>query len=470
MQSFRLPALALIAALVVAAVPAGAQLMPGAPALPPPAPDPVIAQIVSRISAERLKATDLKLVSFGTRSTFSEGAGPNRGIFAARDWMVSQFREIAKRSRGRMTVAVDSYLQPKANRIPRDVEISSVIATLKGDEPGSRTYVMSSHLDSRNSDNDDGTRDAPGADDNGSGSSAVLEAARVLADAPNLHATIIFATYDSEEQGLYGSQHHARTLKAAEIDVEGDLNNDIIGASKGIDGVSHATDLRIFSQAIPLDGTVATINSLGSESDSPSRELARFAKENGDLYAAPLVGNLVFRTDRFLRGGDHSSFNAQGFPALRFTEPVEDWNHQHQDVRVEKGIQFGDLPQYMDFDFLAKVTQYNVANLAALAMGPGAPKDATVLNRDLTQDTSLTWTAVRGAVSYEIVRRLTTEPTWTHVENAGNVTAYTVKGISKDNWLFGVRAVNAAGRHGVASYPIPPPARPAPAATPTPRG
>jgi hypothetical protein len=466
MQSFRLRALVIAAALLIVSGAAGAQLMPPAPPLPPPATDPQIQQIVSRISAARLREIDLRLVAFGTRSTFSEAAGPKRGIFAARDWVASQFRDIAKRSKGRMTVALDTYLQKAdGRRIPRDVEISSVIATLHGDEPGTRTYVMSSHLDSRNSNNDDGVKDAPGADDNGSGTSAVLEAARALAETP-VHATVIFATFDSEEQGLLGSAHFAKSLKDAGIDVEGDLNNDIVGASRGKDGVAHPNDLRIFSEALPLGSVVATVNSTGSDNDSPSRELARFAKDNGDLYAAPLEGHLIFRLDRFLRGGDHSSFNAQGFAALRFTEPVEDWDHQHQDVRVENGLQYGDLPQYMDFDFLAKVAQYNVANMAALALGPGLPKDAKLLNRDLTQDSTLQWTAVPGAAAYEIVRRLTTEPTWTHAHNVGNVTTATEIGLSKDNWLFGVRAVDAQGHRGVVAFPTPLRPSPAPSATP----
>src|SRR5215831_4632598 len=242
---------------------------PVARAAPPSSPDPAIAAILAKISAERLKTTDARLVAFGTRNTFSEKMGKQRGVFAARSWIADQFRQIAKTSHGRMTVAYDSYVQKAdGKRVVRDVEISSVVATLKGDDPAGRTYVMSSHYDSRNSDNADTTQDAPGADDNGSGTSAVLEAARVMADLPT-HATVIFATYDSEEQGLLGSAHHAAALKAAGVDVQGDLNNDIIGASVGDQGEKNAGWVRIFSEALAAGADPKQVNLVGNESDSP---------------------------------------------------------------------------------------------------------------------------------------------------------------------------------------------------------
>jgi len=432
----------------------GLALAVPAPAASPPATDPAIAAAVAKVSAERLKADDARLVAFGTRNTFSEKEGEKRGVFAARAWIAEQFREIAKASHGRMTVAYDSYVQKAdGKRVPRDVEISSVIATLKGDEPGGRTYVMSSHYDSRNSDNANATKDAPGADDNGSGTSAVIEAARVMAGLP-VHATVIFATYDSEEQGLFGSAHHAGTLKAAGVDVQGDLNNDIVGASVGDKGQKNPGTVRIFSEALAAGANPRRVNLIGDESDSPSRELARFAKATGDRYVPGFNGELIFRADRFLRGGDHESFNAQGYPAIRFTEPVETFAHQHQDVRVENGIQYGDLQKFMDFDYLARVTRYNVAVLASLAMGPGRPDSASILTRRLDNDTQLAWTAVPGAVRYEVVRRKTTDPVWTEVTDVGNVTEATLP-YSKDNWLFAVRAVDARGRRGVPAFPVP---------------
>lgn len=425
-----------------------------AQAAPAPAADPAIAAALTKVSAARLKAIDTRLVAFGTRSTFSESLGTTRGVFAARAWIADQFREIARASHGRMTVAYDSYLQKAdGKRIPRDVEISSVIATLQGDEPGGRSYVMSSHYDSRNSDNADATQDAPGADDNGSGTSAVLEAARVMADLP-IHATVIFATYDAEEQGLFGSAHHAQALKAAGVDVQGDLNNDIVGASVGDQGERNPARVRIFSQALASGADPARVNLIGNENDSPSRELARFAQETGNRYQPGFHGELVFRADRFLRGGDHESFNIAGYPAIRFTEPVETFAHQHQTVRTENGVDYGDLQKYMDFDYLARVTRYNVSVLASLAMGPGRPDSAWVLTKALDNRTQLQWLPVRGAAGYEVVRRRTTNATWTEVGDVGNVTAVTLP-YSKDNWLFGVRAVDAAGHRGVPAFPLP---------------
>jgi len=429
-------------------------MVPAASAAQAPAPDPAIAAIVAKVSAERLKAADTKLVGFGTRNTFSEKLGDQRGVFAARAWIADQFREIAKASHGRMTVAYDTHVHAAdGKRVPRDVEISSVIATLKGDEPGGRTYVMSSHYDSRNSDNADITQDAPGADDNGSGTAAVIEAARVMAALPT-HATVIFATYDSEEQGLLGSAHHAAALKAAGVDIEGDLNNDIIGASVGDQGEKNPGLVRIFSEALAAGADPKQVNLVGNENDSPSRELARYAQEVGDRYQPEFKGELVFRLDRFLRGGDHSSFNAQGFPAIRFVEPVETFAHQHQNVRTEKGVRYGDLQEFMDFDYLARVTRYNVSVLASLAMGPGCPDSAKVLTKALDNKTQLTWMPVTGAVSYEVVRRKTTDAVWTDVTDVGNVTAATLP-YSKDNWLFAIRAVDAQGHRGVPAFPIP---------------
>lgn len=421
---------------------------------PIPASDPAIARAVAEISAARLRDTDEHLVAFGTRSTFSDTAPPGRGVFAARDWIADRFGAIAATTNGRMTVALDEYTQPAdAKRITRDVKISSVIATLRGDEAGGRTYVMSSHYNSRNSDNADGTRDAPGADDNGSGTSAVLEAARVLA-ASHLHATLVFAVYDAEEQGLFGSAHHAKGLRAAGVDVQGDLNNDIVGASVGPAGEKNADRIRIFSEALPAGADPVRVNLLGNENNSPSRELARFAAEIGSRYVPGFTGEMIFRADRFLRGGDHELFNAAGFPAIRFTEPVETFAHQHQDVRVSAGVQYGDLQRFMDFDYLAHVTQYNVAVLASLALGPGRPSKAWISVHDLTNDTTLGWTPVAGAARYTIVRRLTTDAAWTTATDVGNGTTVTLP-FSKDDWLFGIRAVDAAGFAGVVAFPVP---------------
>ncbi len=446
----RLSAACLLATLVAPAVLAA----PAAPTGVQPPPDLAIARLLPLVSPERLRETDAHLVAFGTRSTFSEAAPPGRGAFAARDWIAAQFRQVAASSGGRMSVSLDEYLQKAdGKRVPRDVTISSVVATLHGDEPGGRTYVMSSHYDSRNTDDSDGTRDAPGADDNASSVAAVLEVARLLANVP-LHATVIFAAYDAEEQGLFGSAHHAQTLRAAGADVQGDLNNDIIGASVGDRGQKNPDYVRIFSEALQAGADPTRVNVLGNENDSPSRELARYTHETSDAYLPGFDARMVFRADRFLRGGDHESFNKAGFPAIRFTEPVETFAHQHQDVRVEGGVQYGDLLQYEDFAYLAQVTRINLAVLASLASGPGRPQKTWVLTKALTNDTTLGWTPVPGAARYQVVRRLTTDADWMTVSDAGAGTSVTLP-FSKDDWIFGVRAVDAAGRVGVAAYPLP---------------
>ena len=415
--------------------------------------DPAIAHAVGAVSPARLKADDLRLVAFGTRNTFSETSPPGRGVAAARAWLLERLQAIAATTGGRMTVSVDSYIHhPDGKRVARNVEIASVIATLKGDEPGGRTYVMSAHYDSINSVNSDGVADAPGADDNGSGTVAVLEAARVMAGM-RPRATIVFAIFESEEQGLLGAEHFAQGLKASGVDVQGDVNNDIVGSSLGRGGEHDGSTVRIFSEAVAAGGDVARVNAIGNENDSPSRELSRYARGVGDAYVQGLRGDLVFRADRFLRGGDHEAFNAAGFAAIRFVEPFETYQHQHQTVREEGGVRYGDLPEHLDFDYLARVTRYNVAVLASLAMGPGRV-DAKTETKELTNYTTLSWSAVPGTVAYEVVARRTTEADWGRVLAQVAGTRVTLP-YSKDNWLFGVRAVDGEGRRGVVAFPLP---------------
>ncbi len=409
--------------------------------------------MLAAVSASDLRSIDSGLLQFGTRNAFSEQIdNPKRGVFAARDWIRTQFESIATRSGGRMTVSFDEYTQPKTENTPRAVRISSVIATLRGDDPSGRTYVISSHYDSRNSDGNDTIKDAPGADDNGSGVACVIEAAKVMA-ATAFHGTIIFATYDGEEQGLFGSAHHAKTLRDAGVPVEGDLNNDIIGASRGHEGPAEPYSVRLFSEALSRDAAIARVNLTGSENDSPSRELARFVKSVAEAYV-PMHANLIYRADRFLRGGDQMSFTDQGFPAVRFVEPHENYDHQHQDIRVENGIQYGDLQKFMDFDFLAGVTRMNVAALAELALGPARPGRVEMVNSALGYSATLRWNIVSQASSYEIVWRATTAPVWQHVRNVGNVTQFTVP-VNKDESIFAVRAVDARGHRSPAVFPVP---------------
>ncbi len=436
-----------------------------APAPGPRAVDPQIAAAVAAVSAARLRTTDTRLVAFGTRNLFSEqSSDPHRGVFAARDWLVGQYRAIGRANGGRLTVALDTYEQAKTDRTPRAVQVSSVIATLPGDDPKRGVIVISSHYDSRNSDGNDATLDAPGADDNGSGTSAVVEAARVLAP---LHfpATIVFACFDGEEQGLFGSAHYAHVLHEAGTVVEANLNNDIIGSSVAQNGTPRSADargpydVRLFSESLPAGAKPARVNALGSENDSPARELARAVREVDAVYVPSVRINLIYRSDRFLRGGDQESFAAEGFPAVRFVEAFENWDHQHQTIRTEGGVVYGDLLGFMDFDYLALVTQSNVAALASLARAPAAPKPL-MLNRDLGHDTTLRWDAVPSAASYEVLWRATNESLWTHakaVTSPGDqrVITDTLTGISKDDWIFGVRALDSAGHTSVAAYPEP---------------
>jgi len=413
--------------------------------------DPRITAMVRSVSAADVRSYDMRLVDFYTRNDFSDDMNsPTRGVFAARDWIKAQFDAAAATSGGRMTVALDTYLQDKTPRTPRAVTESSIIATLRGDEPGP-TYVMSSHYDDCDGDCTDGRGVAPGADDNGSGASAVMEAAKVMAR-QQFHGTIVFAIFDGEELNLWGSDHFARQLKAANTDVVADLNNDIIGTSNAPPGSPDRHSVRVFSQGVPDDGKVSAVNSAGSENDSPSREIARFVKNVSEQYVPPMTATLIYRADRFRRGGDQESFTAQGFPAIRFVEIHEDFRHQHQNVRVENGVQYGDLPQYNDWNYLANVTRMNVAALAALALGPDQPGTVQIVVDRLTNDSTLRWKASARAASYEIVWRDTSAPLWQHAKNVGNVTQATVP-VSKDNYILGVRSVDAKGLVSPAVYP-----------------
>ncbi len=425
----------------------------GAAGVAPTQPLPQIVAMVRAVDPARLAATDRRLVAFGTRNDFSETRSTaTHGVFAARNWIRAQFEKIAATTGGRMTVRFDTYMQPKTPRTPRAVTESSVIATLRGDQPG-RVYVMSSHYDDCDGDCTDGQGVAPGADDNASGVSAVLEAARVMA-ATHFRGTIVFACFDGEELGLWGSNHFAHELKAKGTPVLADLNNDIIGNSTGGNGVHAPMTVRVFSQALPSGTNVALVNLIGSENDSPSRELSRFVAQTIPLYVPGFHVEQIYRADRFLRGGDEESFTAQGYPAIRFVEANENFTHQHQNVRVVHGVQYGDLPQYIDPDYLARVTQANVASLASLALGPAPPTGVRLVTAHLGYDATLRWKPAADAVGYEIVWRATDAAQWQHVISAGNVTRITVP-VSEDDDILGVRSVAANGLRSPAVYPFP---------------
>jgi acetylornithine deacetylase/succinyl-diaminopimelate desuccinylase-like protein len=420
-----------------------------------------IAQIVREIDARNIEKTIRKLVSFGTRNTLSEQNDPNRGVGAARDWLFAEFSKVAEQSGGRMTVEKQSFLQPKAARVPEPTPLTNIVATLKGTQAESeaRTYVVSGHYDSMCTSPTDAKCDAPGANDDASGTAAVLEIARVMAKY-KFDATIVFMTVAGEEQGLLGSTYFAEQAKQRHVDVEAMFTNDIIGSSLGGNGVHDPTTVRVFSEGVPSNESSEEANTrrgVGGENDSASRQLARFIKETGQRYVPGMRVMMVYRRDRYLRGGDHIPFLERGFAAVRLTEPNEDYRHQHQNVRIENGVQFGDLPQYDDFKYIANVGRVNAAALAALALAPARPKNTAVVTTRLTNDTDLKWDANKepDLAGYEIVWRETTSPIWTNARAVGKVTSYTMKGMSKDNFFFAVRAVDTAGNRSLVSFPKP---------------
>jgi hypothetical protein len=426
-----------------------------------------IPKIVSEISAKNIEATIRKLVSFGTRNTLSEQNDPTRGIGAARDWLYAEFQKAAAPSGGRMTVEKQTFEQAKAARVPQPTMLTNIVATLKGTQPEStnRVYVVSGHYDSMCSSPTDAKCDAPGANDDASGTAAVLEMARVMAKY-KFDATIVFMTVPGEEQGLLGATYFAEQAKKNNLDIDAMFTNDIIGSSLGANGVHDPKTVRVFSEGVPSNETqqeAMTRRSVGGENDSQSRQLARFIKETTERYVPSMKVWMIYRRDRYGRGGDHQPFLERGFAAVRFTEPNENYQHQHQNVRTENGIQFGDLPQFDDFNYIANVARVNAASLAALASAPARPKNVT-FPTNLSNDTPIKWDANKepDIAGYEIVWRDTTEATWTHSLAVGNVDTYSMKGMSKDNYFFGVRAVDKDGNRSPVTYPRPLPRSPRP--------
>jgi hypothetical protein len=420
-----------------------------------------ISNIVREIDARNIEATIRKLVSFGTRNTLSDQNDPKRGIGAARDWLYAEFLKAAEASNGRMTVEKQSYEQPKAARVPEPTIITNVVATLKGSQPEAtdRIYVVSGHYDSMCSSPTDAKCDAPGANDDSSGTAAVLEMARVMAKY-EFDATIVFMAVAGEEQGLLGSTYFAEQAKQKNWNVDGMFTNDIVGNTLGGNGVRDRGHVRVFSEGVPSTETPAeatTRRSVGGENDSASRQLARFIKEIGDEFVPQFKVMMIYRRDRYGRGGDHIPFLERGYPAVRFTEVNEEFRHQHQNVRVENGVQFGDLPEFVDFAYIANVARVNAASLAALGWAPSRPKGVTIVAQRLSNDTELRWDANKepDLAGYEIVWRETIEAVWTDSKPVGNVTSFTMKGMSKDNYFFGVRSIDKDGNKSPVTYPRP---------------
>jgi hypothetical protein len=431
-------------------------------AVAPRAADARISAALQQVSAERIRANIEKLVSFGTRLTISpqdsDSIRAGRGVGAAREWIKSEFERYSKDCGGCLEVKTDSFTEPAADRIPQPTEITNVYAVLKGAdaENAQRIVLVTGHYDSRPSDTLDVKADAPGANDDGSGTAVSLECARVLSKL-KFPATIIFLTVAGEEQGLNGSHHFAKMAKEQGWNVEAVLNNDIVGGDKSAQQ-DHSV-VRVFSEGLPTAATeqdIKRIRGLGGENDSASRQLARYIADVGRTYDTGVKPVLVFRLDRYLRGGDHYSFNQQGFAAVRFTEFREDFHHQHQNVRTEKGIEYGDLSRFVDFDYVAHVARLNAAALASLASAPAPPANVHLLTKDLENDSTLTWEPSPGgrAKEYEVLWRATTSPEWEHVQKVSNVLRATVN-LSKDNVIFAVRAVDAEGHMSLPVVPSP---------------
>ena len=431
--------------------------------LPHRAPDPALKALIRAIDPGRIHATILRLTQFGTRHTESSQTDPVRGIGAATTWVYDQFQAIAATSGGRMTVQKQSYTQaPVTGRLLGTTVITNVIATLQGTASPQRYYVVTGHLDSRVTDVTDSTSDAPGADDDGSGVACVLELARLFA-AHEFPGTLIFATVAGEEQGLFGSGYMAQQMAAAGADVQGMFSNDIIGASQAWDGSPpDPFTVRLFVEGVPTDVTAAGISvmqSVGGENDSLSRQLGRYVTEVAPRELTGMNVRVIWRRDRYLRGSDHISFQTQGYPAARFTEPRENFNHEHRNVSVVDGVQNGDLIQYVDFGYCARVTGVNAAALWALASSPSMPKGLEIhatapAGYSGTNLTTLTWNANPEAslAGYEVVMRETSAADWASATGVGNVTTVTLS-ISKDNVQFGLRAVDTAGHRSPVAFP-----------------
>jgi hypothetical protein len=430
-----------------------------------PAKDPAIAQILREVSSAQIQQTIAKLAGFGTRHTLSvnnpDAATSDQGIVAARKWIKSEFERYSAACGGCLEVQTDTFVQPSTNRIPKPTELQNVYAILRGTDPAQakRMYLVTGHYDSRNKDALNSTDPAPGANDDGSGTAVSLECARVLSK-HKFPATLIFLTVAGEEQGLNGSGHFAKMAKEQGWQLEGVLNNDIVGGNRTPgETTQNPNVVRVFSEGIPAaasEADIRRIRSVGGENDSTSRELARYIQEVGATYNfGKFSPQLIFRRDRYLRGGDHSAFNDQGFAAVRFTEYREDFHHQHENPRTENGIEYGDLLKFVDFDYVANVARLNAATLAALASAPAPPAKVRLLTAGLENDSKLQWEPAAGAAAYEVLWRYTTDSTFP----AEHVTRTTETKVdvdeSKDNVIFGVRSVDAQGHRSLIVIPEP---------------
>lgn len=416
----------------------------------------LIHDIVADVSAERIAADVQTLVNFGTRHTLSETQSETRGIGAARRWIEAEFNRISADCGGCLEVFTVSDVISGADRVPDPTEILDVIAILRGTDDPNRIVMMSGDIDSRVSDPMNSESESPGANDNASGMAGVIEAARVLSQ-HRFPGSIAFVGLSGEEQGLFGGAILAEYAIANDWNLDVVLNNDMIGNITGVNGVTNNTTARVFSEGtryVETEQEATQRRFQGGEVDSPSRNIARYVDRMADLYIPNLDVMMVYRLDRFGRGGHHRPFNEAGFPAVRIMETNENYTQQHQDIRVEDGIAYGDVIEHVDFDYAAKLTSLNAVTLASLALAPAPPANVEIAGA-VRPSTSLSWERVSGAVSYRVHWRLTTSPTWDYSRGVGDVDSYTLENIVIDNYFFGVSSVAADGTESPVVFPGP---------------
>jgi Zn-dependent M28 family amino/carboxypeptidase len=456
----RVPSIAAAALLALAAAGAQAQQTPSTPPQGPGGENPRIHEIVRAVQPARIESDVRTLAGFGTRHTLSDTTSPTRGIGAARRWIYDEFQRISRECGGCLEVMYVSEIIPgnAQSRIPTDTRVVNVVAIQRGQTDPGRFLIVQGHYDSRVTDVMNITADAPGANDDASGTSAAIEAARVLSK-HRFDASIAYAALAGEEQGLNGAQIFTRYAQANGWRIAGVLNNDIVGNTRGIGGQASNTAMRVFSPGIPPEAPAADLRRFlysGGELDVPARQLARYVDRTADRYVPELDVEVIYRLDRFGRGGDHTPFFLAGFPAVRLTEMYEDYTRQHQDLRTENGIVYGDVPDRVDYVYTGKITALNAATLAQLAWAPAAP-DSVTIRGALSANTMLRWQAVNAAdlAGYRVYWRSPTSPTWDYSRWVGNVTEVTLENVIIDNYFFGVAAVDRDGNESIVVYPSP---------------
>lgn len=414
-------------------------------------------KIAEAPSAERIEKDIVKLVSFGTRHTLSDTVSQTRGIGAARRWIKSEFDNISGDCNNCLDVKFQRNLVPKDDRrIIRDTWVVNVLAIQKGTQFPDRYVIMSGDIDSRVSDPNNFTSDSPGANDNATGMAGTIEAARVLSKY-KFPVSIIYVGLSGEEQGLFGGKYLAKKAREEGWDIIGIINNDMIGNIHGIDGVIDNSTFRVFSEAISMkmtDRQKSAMRYYGGEVDGPSRQLARYIDKLTDMYMTNLDAIMIYRLDRFGRGGHHRPFNDEGFTGVRIMETHENYNRQHQDIREENGIKYGDVIEGVDFDYAAKLTGVNAISLASLASATQMPTNV-MIGGAVQASVKLQWDGVEdeNLLGYKIYWRDTTSPVWQYSRFIGNLTKYTLENIVIDNYFFGIASVSKNGAESMVQFP-----------------